>query len=250
METLNCKYCGAPITYGEERCPHCGRENAAAIQYAAEKKRYEARTAAVLEEVGRKNRRAKSLSRQGALLLAAVLTLMTMAALSGFLTDWADNYHYNKSVRNYQEVSSTVEALWEQGEYIRCAAYGEAKGIDSRTAGAFVDYHGMLRAAQVYIFVNDALSQYESGGTAAERNSALDNLCGLLVNFYDYDYMNQYVGQTARNEAYKKRFSEIYDAMDAILMERFALSREQVEQIRENQSIDRYGVMAILEGEG
>ena len=110
--------------------------------------------------------------------------------------------------------------------------------------GACSITHPQIEAAQIYIFVNNYISEYLAADNIFYKNKALTDICGLLDEFYDLDNLHYIYGKLAVGDTSDEKVEQIYKNMDAILKTYFYVSDEQVQAIR---TADSTQIQLIIE---
>lgn len=174
----------------------------------------------------------------------AVLLAMFIGLVVYMLThDWYFIKQKN-AVSEYDTVTATLDRYWENEDYYDFFNYSDSINISGWSDGPYLDYHPQIEAAQIYIFVNNYISEYLAADNIFYKNKALTDICGLLDEFYDLDNLHYIYGKLAVGDTSDEKVEQIYKNMDAILKTYFYVSDEQVQAIR---TADSTQIQLIIE---
>ena len=121
----------------------------------------------------------------------AVLLAMFIGLVVYMLThDWYFIKQKN-AVSEYDTVTATLDRYWENEDYYDFFNYSDSINISGWSDGPYLDYHPQIEAAQIYIFVNNYISEYLAADNIFYKNKALTDICGLLDEFYDLDNLHK-----------------------------------------------------------
>ena len=148
------------------------------------------------------------------------------------------------AVSEYDTVTATLDRYWENEDYYDFFNYSDSINISGWSDGPYLDYHPQIEAAQIYIFVNNYISEYLAADNIFDKNKALTDICGLLDEFYDLDNLHYIYGKLAVGDTSDEKVEQIYKNMDAILKTYFYVSDEQVQAIR---TADSTQIQLIIE---
>lgn len=234
---MKCRYCGANISFNDEKCPYCGKINKLAEKHVAEKKVYEKdleQTAGVV----------KKRSKASQDILVRVYVLLGLVAVFGLLVVLALSYsrytYENKrkeAIANYDQVEETMLDYWAKEEYYQFYEYCNYYQLTGWTAGPFSEYYPLMENARCYMFVNDHIAKYLSAEDVYTRNEELEDVCGLLDEVYDTSSMSYEVKDLIDPAEIEKLLSEIHNNLDGILQTYFYLTDEDL-QNRDTMTAD------------
>lgn len=227
---MKCQYCGAVLNLTDEVCPHCGRKNRAGEAYKKDYDKYQSKVNTAEKSISAQQLYTVKVLVRGVAI--AVLLAMFIGLVVYMLThDWYFIKQKN-AVSEYDTVTATLDRYWENEDYYDFFNYSDSINISGWSAGPYLDYHPQIEAAQIYIFVNNYISEYLAADNIFYKNKALTDICGLLDEFYDLDNLHYIYGKLAVGDTSDEKVEQIYKNMDAILKTYFYVSDEQVQAIR------------------
>ena len=102
-----------------------------------------------------------------------------------------------------------------------------------------------MEGAQIYYFLNSHINQYLAADNVYDRNEQLEDICGLLPEFYDVYSLHYKARDVVSEEETERRLQPIYDAMNANLQTYFGLTKEEAANLSNMKKDD----MLLLFGE-
>lgn len=239
---MKCQYCGAVLNLTDEVCPHCGRKNRAGEAYKKDYDKYQSKVNTAEKSISAQQLYTVKVLVRGVAI--AVLLAMFIGLVVYMLThDWYFIKQKN-AVSEYDTVTATLDRYWENEDYYDFFNYSDSINISGWSDGSYLDYHPQIEAAQIYIFVNNYISEYLAADNIFYKNKALTDICGLLGEFYDLDNLHYIYGKLAVGDTSDEKVEQIYKNMDAILKTYFYVSDEQVQAIR---TADSTQIQLIIE---
>ena len=221
---MKCKKCGADLKLSDEVCPYCGAVNYAAKRHIRDRKFYAQDYQSTHKQVSDTDRKSSSYMVRG--ITCGVLAVLVVVLL--FVGFHAES-------RNYLEA----------GKYYEFYAYCDSYHLTGWTAGPFLEYYPVMEGAQIYYFLNSHINQYLAADNVYDRNEQLEDICGLLPEFYDVYSLHYKARDVVSEEETARRLQPIYDAMNANLQTYFGLTKEEAANLSNMKKDD----MLLLFGE-
>lgn len=245
---MKCPYCGGNLTLEMEVCPHCGKKNIQAKEHIAARKHYRADYEATREEVERTNKKLSGYAVRG--ILIAILTVTLVVLL--FVSANVERSYYEKkqayAVDHYEEILPQMLELWEGEQYYSFYSYCDSYHLTGWTASdqPYLKWMPLMTAAGCYEFSLNHLDEYLTAEDVYKRNQALEDLCGVLAEFYSPKHLGTYasIGGVLDEELTMPYIEEIYDHMDRVLQTYLGLSEEEAASLR---TLDESGMLLLME---
>lgn len=245
---MKCPYCGGNLTLEMEVCPHCGKKNIQAKEHIAARKHYRADYEATRTEVERTNKRLSGYAVRG--ILIAILTVLLLVLI--FASAGVERSYYERkqtyAVEHYEEISEQMLKLWEDEKYYAFYSFCDSYHLTGWTASdqPYLKWHPLMSAANCYEFSLNHLNEYLTAEDVYERNQALEDLCGILVEFYNPKHLNTYasIGGVLDETLTMPYIEEIYDHMDLVLQTYLDLSKEETASLR---TLDATQMLLLME---
>ena len=242
---MKCKKCGADLKLSDEVCPYCGAVNYAAKRHIRDRKFYAQDYQSTHKQVSDTDRKSSSYMVRG--ITCGVLAVLVVVLL--FVGFHAESRAYLRkqewAVDHYDEVKAQMENYLEAGKYYEFYAYCDSYHLTGWTAGPFLEYYPVMEGAQIYYFLNSHINQYLAADNVYDRNEQLEDICGLLPEFYDVYSLHYKARDVVSEEETARRLQPIYDAMSANLQTYLGLTKEEAANLSNMKKDD----MLLLFGE-
>lgn len=242
---MKCKKCGADLKLSDAVCPYCGTANKKVRRHITDKKFYTQDYQNTYKQVSATSKKASSYMVRG--IACGVLAVMVFVLL--FVCFHAENRAYQRrqewAVAHYDEVTAQMENYLEARQYDQFYAYCDSYQLTGWTAGPFLEYYPVMKGIEIYYFINEHINQYLAADNVYARNEQLQDICGLLVEFYDMNNLYYKARDVVGVEETARRMQPVYEDMGAALQTFFGLTKEDTEQLRDMKKDD----MLLLFGE-
>lgn len=239
---MQCRYCGGSVALTDRVCPHCKKNNPTAETYHADMKSYSDKVASVKADIDSKKTYTVKLMVRGICIVCLIA-----AFIAGMISVVVFDRHKDirsEAVRNSAKVMARLDAYWADEDYYGFFDYADSLGISGWADGPFLEYHPQIEASQIYIFINEYISQYLYADNIYDKNKALTSMCGLLNEFYDSNNLYYIYGKVAKGADSDIKVQQIHDNMDAVLKTYFYIDDTEAERIKEESS---EGIELIIE---
>lgn len=236
---MKCKFCGAPLSLEDERCPFCGEINEQAAKHVADMKHYEkefTRTKGwVFHRVHRMGTKVEHA------ILLGILIVLNLAVIVGRLGAydirfWLDELSVKRNEKTYYSQLSQYE---EQEDFRRLNAWYMDKNMwDSELLREFSAVSGAAYAYEkiyqnVIWLSDDGIEElyYEDGEMVEDLAEGLQELQEVVEectseNKYDY-FPDRFEG------SHKEAVLQMKEQSDALLQTYCGLSEEDITELEE-----------------
>ena len=231
---MKCRYCGASVNLTDKVCQSCGKPNPLGMKYEQDSREYEKQVENVSKEIGKDRQYLVKMFVRGVWII--ILIIVLIVSFVCMVKNENGNKSQIKAAKEYGVISETLDNYWDDEDYYSFYNYARSKNIAGRSTGAFVFYQPQLEAAQMYIFINNYLSQYLAADNVYDKNAAISNMSGLLAEFYDYTNLHYLYGQYVGSDESDKRIEGIHNHMGALLKTYFYISDDEAESIKNMSS--------------
>ena len=229
---LKCSGCGAPITFLDKACPYCGKENKNSTEHIKTKERVEKETQETVKSLRTDNKRFTSILSVSLVLIALVVVILLFVFTSGHVDRYVEATDYRYACDHYDEFEDKLMTLWNNHDFYGFYGLSKLYDIAGYTSGPFAKYSGLFRIADCYTHINNYIIDYYMNPSIAGRVELVESVSGLLINFYDTQYMNMYGSKNGMSDAaVYKYFEPIYNQMRTIIQIYFGLSDEDAAKL-------------------
>lgn len=233
-DNMHCRYCGGSVALTDKICPHCGRDNPIGQQYQKDTDKYQAKTDTADQYISEQKLNTVKFLVRG--IIMAVLVVTFISGVVYLLRH--DSYFEIQSgaAKREDEVKANLDRYWEDEDYYSFFNYAESINIAGWADGPFVEYHPQIEAAQLYIFINNYVTEYLAADNTYDKNRALSGVCSLLDEFYDMNNLHYIYGKLAMGADSDEKVQSIYDNMGDILKTYFYINDDEALAVRSMSS--------------
>lgn len=190
---MKCRYCGYNLTFEDEFCPHCGKENDQAKGHVAKmkylQKEYEETKEKVIEKDNKKSRRKARLI----VIAIMILIVVIMRIITGTYSDFDIRYRrINQKKENYvrkheDEIRQNLERMEEARDYIALKEY--MYNYNLRSNQAFNDYSRVFTGAISYCAIRSEITCLVDGFKGYDESTGRDRCNTIAIYMSDWEQM-------------------------------------------------------------
>lgn len=242
QEKMKCRYCGASINLTDEVCPSCEAVNPTGRKYKKDEQKYRSQLDNADKELGEQKLYIARMFIRSVVVLILIITFVVM--LSRIIYKGSLKYETKNLNDRYGAITQKLDYYWNDEDYYSFYSYADRTGVAGWTGGKYNSYQPQIKAAHMYIFINDYLAEYLASDNVYDRNDALTHMCGLLTEFYDVNNLHYTNGVYTGSQDSDEKITQIHNYMGEMLKTYFYINDEEAEDVK---TMDDNQIQILLE---